>query len=135
MRKFRIEILIGILLILFIGGFIGGLSMYGHGNMYKILAASVLAIVVLLMYLYKQARKRKEIVANIPVEDELTLKAKLYAGSKAFMLSLYLWLFIFLFNTAFSKAEEMLGIGILGSALIYAICLWYYKTTGNFNEK
>jgi len=29
----------------------------------------------------------------------------------------------------------MLGVGILGSALIYGICLWYHKARAGFNEE
>jgi len=46
---------------------------------------------------------------------------------------MYLWLLIFLFNSSFAKNETMLGIGILGSGLIYGISLWHIKLTGEFN--
>ncbi|MCP4425683.1 MAG: hypothetical protein GY803_14400 [Chloroflexi bacterium] len=68
-----------------------------------------------------------------PVEDEFTKLAKVYAGNQAFLYSIYLWLLIFVFNSSFAKNETMLGMGILGSALIYGISLWYFKTTGGFD--
>ena len=79
--------------------------------------------------------KKMNIQTGAPAEDEFTRLAKVYAGNQAFLYSMYLWLLIFVFNSSFVKNETMLGIGILGSALIYGLSLWYFKATGEFDEK
>lgn len=78
-------------------------------------------------------KKARDIESGAPSEDEFTKLARVYAGHRAFLCSMYLWFLIFAFNTSFTKNETMLGIGILGSALIYGVSLWYYKATGEFN--
>ena len=80
-------------------------------------------------------KKRKDIKSGILVEDEFTEMATLYAGQKAFMGSMFMWLFIYIYNSRVGNADELLGFGILGSALIYGIYLWHYKSTGKFDEK
>ena len=77
--------------------------------------------------------KKRHLATGVPREDEFTKLARVYAGNQAFLYSMYLWLLIFVFNSSFTKNETMLGIGILGSALIYGISLWYFQRTGEFN--
>jgi len=97
-----------------------------------------IAILIILLgigtFLWRIVNKKRDIAMQVPSEDEFSKRAKAYAGNQAFEYSLFLWFLIFIFNSTFIKAETMLGVGILGSILIYYICLWYYKTTGKFNE-
>lgn len=66
-------------------------------------------------------KKDKEKKEGIPVDDELSTKIKYKAGYKAYMASMYMWLFIFFFKNYFPNTESMLGGGILLSALIFFI--------------
>lgn len=96
---------------------------------------AIITFLLGIVALFRQAfSKNKNLALGVPDEDEFTKLAKVYAGNRAFLYSMYLWLLIFIFNSSFPKAETMLGIGILGSALIYGISLWFFNTTGEFNE-
>ena len=101
----------------------------------KIIMASLLGVLGLVFCIIKLIKKKKDLANGIPVKDEFINKIKFHAGAKAFMLLLYYWLLIFWLNSAFSDRRELLGIGILGSILIYGICSWYYKSTADFDEK
>lgn len=63
-------------------------------------------------------KKDKEEKAGLTAEDELSTLIKYKSGYYAYMVSLYMWLFIFLFKDKFPDIETMLGGGILLSALI-----------------
>lgn len=134
MRKFKLEIVLGGLLLILIIGFIYWFGVHEPDASLKIVLAAILTIGGLGIYQYNAWQKKRDIDNDIPVEDEMILKAKTYAGNKSFHLSFYLWGLIFIFHSSFSEPEEMLGVGILGSALIYGCCLWYYKSTQNFTD-
>lgn len=99
----------------------------------QILIALLILVIGSVTFVWRVVRKKKDIATNAPSEDEFTRLARVYAGSQAFEFSMFLWLLIFIFHSSFNKVETMLGVGILGSALIYGICLWYYRRTGAFN--
>jgi hypothetical protein len=104
----------------------------------KNILAIVIGVAIILttsITLIRNFRSRQlEIKTGIPTEDEYLKLAKIYAGNQSFHYSMFLWLLIFIYNNSFSKNETMLGIGVLGSVLIYYITLWHYKSTGEFNE-
>ncbi len=77
-------------------------------------------------------KKYKEIQQGFPPEDELSTQIKYRSGYYAFMVSMYIWLFIFLFQQHFPDVETMLGGGILLSAVI-AIGIKIYLTR-NYHE-
>lgn len=136
MGKFKREIAFAALLFVIIVGLILWFVKNETESVQKIILASVISIAALIFFIIKLIKKKKDIAKGFPEKDEFTEMVKLHAGGKAFMLSMYFWLLIFWLNSAFSEREEMLGVGILGSALIYGICYWYYKSTGDFkNEK
>ena len=71
---------------------------------------------------FVRALKRdKEEKEGLPAEDELSNLIKYKAGYLAYMTSMYMWLFIFIFKDKFPNVESMLGGGILLSALIFFI--------------
>ena len=101
-----------------------------------VIGIAILTLLLGIFAFFKQATNRKKQLDNIePLDDEFTKLAKVYAGNQAFNYSLYLWLILFVFNSYFTKNETLLGIGILGSALIYGISLWYFQKTGTFNAQ
>lgn len=75
---------------------------------------------------YKDAQK------GFPAEDELTTRIKYKAGYYAFVASIYIWLFIFLFKDIFPDVESMLGSGILLSAILAMLIKAYL--TRNYHE-
>lgn len=136
MKKYRTEIIIGGLLVFIFGGTLFWFAKYEPDAILKISIAIFTIVLGIVTFAWRLIKKQSDLQAGVPAEDEFTDKAKLYAGSKAFLYSLYLWLIIFLFHSSFPNQEEMLGIGILGSSGIYGLWLWYYKATSDFsNEK
>jgi len=69
---------------------------------------------------------------GFPPEDELSVRIKYRAGYYAFIASMYIWLFIFLFQRFFPDIETILGSGILLSALVAMVIRGYL--TRHYNE-
>ena len=123
-----------ILLVLFTGVFVWMVFSRPLNTLSIIIGVTIILIGFITITLKLRSRQM-EINSGIPAEDEYIKLAKVYAGNQSFHYSIYLWMLIFMFNDTFSKNETMLGIGILGSTLIYAITLWYIKSTGEFHEQ
>lgn len=70
-------------------------------------------------------RRHRDHEKGIPVDDEMSTRIKYKAGHHAFVASLYMWLFIFLFKDLFPDVETMLGGGILLSAVISIVIKAY----------
>ncbi len=96
--------------------------------------ASWVFSILLVFYLTNEIKKRREAKLNIPEEDEMSKRHKMMAGNKAFHASLILWLVIFFLNDIIDKNERIIGIGVLGSGLIYGVYLWYYRLKGTRDE-
>lgn len=111
------------------------LGMNDFSRSAKIGAALFILVLSLIVFLIKEIKRRRDIAKSIVVEDELTIKLKAYAGNKAFQISMILWIIIFVLQDLFADTKTLLGLGILGSALIYGICLWYFKNTHHFNDE
>ncbi len=77
-------------------------------------------------------KQHKDMQSGFPAEDEMSTRIKYKAGYHAFMTSMYMWLFIFLFKDLFPDVESMLGGGILLSAVISMVIKSYL--TRNYNE-
>jgi hypothetical protein len=95
--------------------------------------AAILALTggLLAVSVYRALKQAREARAGLLVEDEMTRERRVLAGARAFHLSLYLWLAIFLFNSKFEDREEMLGIGIMGSAALFGLCWLHLKLRGH----
>ena len=78
----------------------------------------ILIIGIGIIALVNALKKAKEEKEGIATEDELSTQIKYEAGYKAYIASMYMWLFIFLMKDKFPDVETMLGGGILLSALI-----------------
>ena len=133
MKNYTREIVFGAVLVIFFAGLIAWLIIIESPSVLMVVIAILILLIGMVNFIRQMLNKKRNIETGAPAEDEFTQLAKVYAGNQAFLYSLYLWLLIFVFNSSFSKNETMLGIGILGSALIYGISLWYFKTTGEFN--
>ena len=89
---------------------------------------TILNIVILSMILVlggyvimMEIKKTKERADGLPEEDELSALIKYKSGYRAYMVSMYMWLFIFIFKDKFPDIETMLGGGILLSAVIFML--------------
>lgn len=96
---------------------------YNKGFDFKGLDILIFALIVILggIALYIAYKKDKSVAEGFPAEDEMSLLLKYKAGYFAFLWSMYMWLFIFIFKDKFPDVETMLGGGILLSALIFYI--------------
>jgi hypothetical protein len=89
-----------------------------------IILIGIIAFVIAL----KNDREEKE---GLPADDELSNLIKYKSGYYAYLISMYMWLFIFIMKDKFPDIETMLGGGILLSALISFIVKFVIKK--NFN--
>ena len=78
----------------------------------------VILAVIALIRAYKIGQDEKQ---GLPIEDELSTFIKYKAGYYSFLISIYMWLAIFLLKNNFSNVETMLGVGILLSGFLSVI--------------
>jgi peptidoglycan/LPS O-acetylase OafA/YrhL len=90
----------------------------------------VVAFALLLGYKRLSSAKKGE-----PAEDEMSRKVMQKASSLSFYISLYLWLAIGYFSDKFnSETHTVIGAGILGMAVTFAICWVVIYFRGIRNE-
>ena len=135
MKYYYREILLGAVLFIFFAVLIIWFVIAGPPSMLAAGIAVLILAIGMITFVRQTIQKKMNFETGEPAEDEFTRLAKVYAGNQAFLYSMFLWLLIFVFNSSFTKNETMLGVGILGSALIYGVCLWYFKSTGEFNAQ
>lgn len=131
MKSTRVLIILAGLTLTFVAGILAYAQM---GTIsYKMLVIYGLIVILALISIIAAIRKMKEEKEGQPLEDELTTQIKHKAGHDAYIASLYMWLFIFLFRDMFSNVETMIGGGILLSGLIGFIAKTMVKR--QFNEE
>jgi peptidoglycan/LPS O-acetylase OafA/YrhL len=80
-------------------------------------------------------RRIKSWKSGEPQEDELSKKVMLRTSSLSYYVSLYFWVFLlWLKDRVAFEQEELLGTGILGMALIFALSWVYYHFRGVPND-
>lgn len=90
----------------------------------------LIAFAALLGYKRLLSAKRGE-----PAEDELSKKVMLKTSSLSFYISLYLWLAIGYFSDKLDyEAHTLIGAGIIGMAVIFAVCWLIFNFRGIRNE-
>jgi len=132
MNQTKSALLLVTLLILTVTAGIAVLVQSGYtpkGLHLVILALIVLSAIYAFITHFKRHRDHQK---GIPVDDEMSTRIKYKAGHHAFLASLYMWLFIFLFKDFFPDVETMLGGGILLSAVISIVIKAYL--TRHYNE-
>lgn len=127
----RILLITSILIMVAFGGFIVAdkeTSLF-QGLELLIFVLIVIIGIIAFVIAFKKDKEEKE---GYPSDDELSTLIKYKSGYYAYLASMYMWLFIFLFKDKFPNIESMLGGGILLSALIGFLAKLYVKQ--NFNE-
>ena len=121
--------------ILIMAVFLGFVIVEKGTNLFQGLNLIILILIVLggIVAFATALKKDKEEKQGMPADDEFSLQLKYKSGYYAYMASLYMWLFIFLFKGYFPDVETMLGGGILLSALIGFISKYIVKQ--QFHEK
>ena len=70
-----------------------------------------------------------------PTEDELSKKVLQKTAAFSFYIALYMWVaMIYLSDKIKMESDVLIGAGILGMAVIYAICWIVFNFTGVKNE-
>ncbi len=134
MKEYTKEITTGLLLTSMIAGFAFWFFRHEPNAPLKVAIVILTSGIGIFALIRNALIKKRNVDEGSPAEDELTKLTRIYAGSQAFLYSMYLWFAIFIFHTRFTNQEEMLGIGILGMAAIYGGCLLYYRSKGGFSE-
>lgn len=80
-------------------------------------------------------RRIKSWKAGEPQEDELTKKMMVRTAALSYYFSLYLWVFLLYMQdrVAFDK-DQLIGIGIVGMAVIFALSWLFYHFRGVPND-
>lgn len=81
----------------------------------------VVIIVIAGIAMYTSYKKDKSMEEGFPGEDEMSLQLKFKAGYYAFLSSMYIWIFILIFSSAFPDVETMIGAGVMLSILAFYI--------------
>ena len=132
MKKSRTALLLLIGLTLF---FTLGVLLYSQMEEIqpKMLIIYVLIGIVALISIVVAIKKMNEEKEGQPLEDEFTTQIKHKAGFYAYIASMYMWLFIFLFRSIFPDVETLVGGGILLSGVIGFVCKVITKRQVNEN--
>jgi len=93
----------------------------------------ILIVILVVITSAKALKKYKDEKMGLPADDEFSLQIKYKSGYYAYLASMYMWLFIFLFRDHFPDIETLLGGGIILSSLIALIAKVIVKQL--FNEK
>lgn len=130
MKKLILAFVIAI--VLFAGFVLIGLT--GGGYSGELLNSVIFAVVIAFAFILVLKRfisyRKKE-----PAEDEMTKQIIQKSSSLAFYISLYLWLTLSYFSTRLNfETQQLIGYGIVGMALIFAVLILYYKLRGISHE-
>ena len=92
-------------------------------------AAFVLVVVVFSLII--GTKRLKDAKQGIPPEDELSMKIKQKAAATAFIVSIWMWTMIIIFmGNKEIKPTIPIGLGLIGSGLIFIILWIYYSKKG-----
>ncbi len=122
--KRALIILIGLTLTFSVG--ILAYSQMGEIQPKMLLIYGLIGLVAIISILIA-VKKMQEEKEGQPVEDEFTTRIKHKAGFYAYIASMYMWLFIFLFRAMFPDPETIVGGGILLSGVIGFACKFIVK--------
>lgn len=115
---------VSVLVMLSIWGFI---ALYRGGYIPSGLDVFIFAMIMIggVYAFVVQMRRYKDVKSGFPPDDELSTQIRHKAGYYAFITSMYVWLFAFLFQRHFGDVETILGFGILLSAVISIVIKAY----------
>ena len=110
------------------------MSLSGNLKPADLVSFAVLILVVGLA-LFIGFKKLSSARRGEPVEDELSKKVMRKTAAYSYYISLYLWLAIMYFSDKFNyEAHIIIGVGILGMALVFTVCWLMFNFRGVRNE-
>lgn len=96
---------------------------------------TIILIVIGLLALIVAVIRYKSFKNREPVEDEYTKKVMRKTASYSFYVSFYLWLFVSYFSEdSGMDTQQIIGLGIVGMAIVFVISWVVVKLTGLRNE-
>lgn len=104
------------------------LAMWWYNSGQKLVSVSdflQFAILILLVIfgLYMGWRQLRSVKRGEPAEDELSKRMLRKAAATSYYLSLYWWVVIlYINNRSQADADVLIGYGIVGMAVIFAVC-------------
>ena len=91
----------------------------------------VVIILVVGFAIFLGVRMLKGVRRGEPVEDELTRRVLQRSAATAYYISLFIWVFLlYLKDRVTFDTEVLLGTGILGMAVAFAVCWVIYYLRG-----
>ena len=91
------------------------------GSMMIIIQIVIVGITIVIAF-----RRLKSVKQNLPAEDELSKSILRKGAATSYHASLFLWLALYFFADSINlESRVLIGAGILGMALIYALS-WIY---------
>jgi peptidoglycan/LPS O-acetylase OafA/YrhL len=132
MKKGMVVLLVAVLVLITTG--LWFFSTSGNLKNFDMVSFGVIILVVAfaLFVGYKRliSAKRGE-----PAEDELSKKVLLKTAAWSYYISLYLWVaMLYIKDRVSLDTEELLGAGILGMAVSFAVCWLVFNFRGVRNE-
>ena len=132
MKKSYLVFLVSFLVLISVGVWI-----YSSG--YKLPLSNPLELLVILLIvgfgILIGVRRLKSEKRGQPAEDELSKKIMQKAASFSYFISIYLLLFLMYISDKINQpTHTVLGMGILGMAVIFAVCWVVISMTGIKNE-
>ena len=124
---------VSVLIMLTIWGFV---ALYHAGYIPKGLDLFIFGMIIVAgIYAFvKHMRRYKEEKRGFAVDDEMSKQIQYKAGYYSFIISIYIWLAIFLFHRFIPDIETMLGGGILLSAIVSMGIKTYITRSYNEDE-
>ena len=136
MKNKRRVVLAGIITALVISGLLlfASILLTKGKTSEMILPGGILLIIVIFMIPFVK-RRYFDVKKGFPYEDERTKKVMVNAAAKAYYISLY-WLLAISFSVEVLEIIELdvggaIGTGIVGMAIIFGICYWYFNRKGD----
>ena len=132
MKKAVIVFIVAVLVLATVGVWI--FSSSGNFKPTDILSFGVIILVVAFA-VFIGIRRLTSAKRGEPPEDELSKKVMRKTSSLSYYISLYLWLVIMYFSDRLDyETHAIIGAGILGMAVVFAVCWLVFNFTGIRNE-
>jgi len=109
-------------------------TVLGKGEMRSTLLVAVPAAIIVIFAIGVFLRNYKSVKGGFPIEDERSKRVMEKAMAKAYLISIYLLLAISFASDSmieFRDVSQAMGAGIIGMAIIFALCWVYYSRRGD----
>lgn len=124
--------MVAVMLVLLIGLIVLGLT----GSFSSIdVMQSVVVLVLAGIGMYVGVRRLNSARKGEPAEDELSRSMLQQSAALSFYISLYLWLVIIYLDGKLSlDSEQLMGMGVVGMAVVFVLCWVVLKVRGLKND-